>query len=116
MTKFLSMFALAAFTLTGCGTTVRYLTATSWVAPPGSDDSAEAPAAPAAEGEAAPAAAPKAAGGIKSKYYLTYWEGDCKAVLGCPRGDTHVKRCTVNGDNSVTCVEEANATKAFNPD
>lgn len=99
---------LAAATLlgsTGCATTVRSLTATSWIAP----SSAAAASAPGAEG-AAPAG-----GGIQSQFYVTYWEGSCKMLFGCGRGDTHVKRCKVNADNSVTCVEEENATKAFNP-
>jgi hypothetical protein len=90
----------------GCGTTYRTLSATSWLEPPG--NAAPAPAA-APTGSAAPAAA-----GLKSQYYMTYWEGSC-GWFGCGRGDTHVKRCKVNADNTVTCVEEANATKAFNP-
>jgi hypothetical protein len=99
--------------LLGCGTTMRHMTATSWLEPPGT------PAAPAAAtapgGAATPATAPAAGGGVQSQYYITYWEGSCGWPLGCNRGDTHVRRCKVNADNTVTCVEEANATKALNP-
>jgi hypothetical protein len=99
---------LAAVVL-GCGSTMRHMTATSWLEPPGT----AAAAAPAAS-SAAPPAAP-AAGGVQSQYYITYWEGSCNWPFGCNRGDTHVRRCKVNPDNTVTCLEEANATKALNP-
>ena len=105
--------AITALSAAGCSTTVRNLSATAWIAPPGSPGgsgpSGQAPGAPAAS-------APAPGGGVESLYYVTYWEGNCKAYLGCGRGDTHVKRCKVNPDNSVACVEEANATKAMNPD
>ena len=90
----------------GCSTTVRSMTGRQWIDPAGGASSAPAV-------KAAPAVP---AGGIASHYYLTYWEGNCKPVLGCGRGDTHVKRCRVNPDNTVACVEEPNATKALNPD
>lgn len=117
-TKLVTMIAVALSTATfGCSTTVRSLTATSWIAPPGGGAAPAAPAAPAAEGQAPAAAAPAAGGGgLVSQYYVTYWEGTCKPFFGCGRGDTRVKRCKVNGDNSVHCVEEAAATKALNPD
>lgn len=108
----------------GC-TTVRTMSARQWINPVGNASAAPVAkaagpaaegAAPAAEGAAPAEAAPAAAaeGGISSHYYLTYWEGKC-GMLGCSRGDTHVKRCKVNGDNSVECVEEAEAAKALNP-
>lgn len=113
----------------GC-TTVRTMTARQWIDPSGASSSAPvakaavasaAPApAPAAEGAApAPAAPPADAapaappGGIVSHYYLTYWEGKCSSQFGCSRGNSHVKRCKVNADNSVACVEEPEATKAL---
>lgn len=112
-TKYVTLFAAALAVLgsSGCSTTVRSLTATAWIVPPGG-----AAAAAAAPAEGQPAAPAVAAGGIKSQYYVTYWEGTCKAFFGCGRGDTHVKRCTVNADNSVKCVEEADATKALHTD
>jgi hypothetical protein len=100
------VFAMVAAMMFGCGTTYRTLSATSWLEPPGST----AAAAPAGSAAASPAA-----GGLKSQYYMTYWEGSC-GWFGCGRGDTHVKRCKVNADNTVTCLEEANASKAFNPE
>jgi hypothetical protein len=103
-------FVVVAAVVLGCGTTYRTLSATSWLEPPGSSGAA-APAGSAPAGSAAPNAA---GGALKSQYYMTYWEGSC-GWFGCGRGDTHVKRCKVNVDNTVTCVEEANATKAFNP-
>jgi hypothetical protein len=93
---------LVAIAATGCSTMLRQQTASEWLEPP----NAAAPAG---------SAAPSAAGGIQSQYYMTYREGSCGWPFGCSRGDTHVKRCKVNADNTVTCVEEANATKAFNP-
>lgn len=117
----LALLALAAST--GCSTTIRSMTATSWVAPPGAVAAKEAtPAVQApspADGQpppAAPASAATAApGGIVSHYYLTYWEGTCTGITGCSRGDTKVKHCKVAADNSLTCNDEAIATKALNP-
>ena len=108
------LFALPALALVasgslGCATTVRSMTATAWIAPP-EGAAGEAPAGP-------PAPPPPAAGqGLRSQYYLTYWEGHCKPILGCGQGETFVKRCTVQGDNSVSCVDEADATKALAAD
>jgi hypothetical protein len=96
--------ALIATTL-GCSTTLRSMTATAFLGQPGG---AAAPADP-----AAPA---PAAGGIHNQYYMTYWEGSCSGMMGCGRGESHVKRCKANPDNTMTCVDEANATKALNPD
>jgi hypothetical protein len=101
---------------TGCSTTIRSMTATSWVAPPGASAGREAPAAAPApvEGQSAPAAA-VAPGGIASHYYLTYWEGTCSGLTGCSRGDTKVKHCKVNADNTLMCNDEAVANKALSP-
>lgn len=125
------LFALPALALVasgslGCATTVRSMSATAWIAPPeGAAAAAAAPppaaAAEGADGEAAPAGPPAAtpapaAQGLRSQYYMTYWEGSCKPILGCGRGDTFVKRCTVQADNSVVCVDEADATKALAAD
>ena len=115
--KLLVSLALVALTgSTGCSTTIRSMTATSWVAPPGASAGREAPAAVAApaDGQPAPAAA-VAPGGIVSHYYLTYWEGTCSGLTGCTRGDTKVKHCKVNADNTLTCNDEAVANKALSP-
>jgi hypothetical protein len=124
-TKLLVSLALTALAgSTGCSTTIRSMTATSWVVPPGATagaaPTAGAPvAAPVAEGAPPPAAAPAPAaaapGGIASHYYVTYWEGTCSGLSGCSRGDTHVKHCKANADNTLTCNDEAVATKALNP-
>jgi hypothetical protein len=109
--KLLVSLALVVLTgATGCSTTIRSMTATAWVAPPGTP---AAPAASAAPG--APADAAVAPGGIVSHYYLTYWEGTCSGFTGCSRGDTKVKHCKVNADNSLVCNDEAIANKALSP-
>lgn len=92
-----SLFLLAGLALGtfGCSTTMRSLSAEAWVAPPGSEAKTS---------------------GMAHNYYLTYWEGNCKPVLGCGAGTTKVKRCNVAEDNSMTCVDEEEATKAFNPE
>jgi hypothetical protein len=125
--KTLSIAGVALFALAtvGCGNTVRVLTATKWVtlgggaAPkssPPADPPAATPAAPAAP--AAPEAAPS--GGDSSRVlYVTYWEGECSSGFGgrqCSKGDAHIKRCTVKADNSMTCVDEADANKVFKTD
>jgi hypothetical protein len=113
---FVSLALVVLAGSTGCSTTIRSMTATAWVAPPGASAGKEAPAAvPAsAEGQPAPVAAVPP-GGIVSHYYLTYWEGTCSGLTGCSRGDTKVKHCKVNADNSLTCNDEAVATKALSP-
>lgn len=120
----LAVTAVAALTgSTGCSTTIRSMTATSWVAPPGAVAGTQATppvqAPSPADGQPPPpapaAAAATAPGGIVSHYYLTYWEGTCAGLTGCSRGDTKVKHCKVNPDNSLTCNDEAVATKALSP-
>ena len=126
-TATLAAFAGIALLSSACGTTIRTMSATAWVAPPGAPAAREASAAvmnppapppgePPHEGAPAPAPAPapaSAGGGLVSNYYVTYWEGSCKSLFGCGRGDSKVKRCKVNADNTVTCVDELNATKAL---
>jgi hypothetical protein len=111
----LALVALAGST--GCSTTIRSMTATAWVAPPAASAASGASGASMpAPAEGQPAAAPAvAAGGIVSHYYLTYWEGTCSGLTGCSRGDTKVKHCKVNADNSLTCNDEAVANKALSP-
>lgn len=131
MNKFASMMigAVALFASMGCSTTVRTMTARTWMEPAGAPPSASNPAtasgdgalsgqvqnASAVSGAPGATAGQIAATGMVSQYYLSYWEGHCKPILGCGRGDTHIKRCKVNADNTVACVEEPIATKALNP-
>ncbi len=81
-------FATAAI---GCSSgQVRYLTATRWTASPGG----------------------------QRVFYVTYYEGTCGSGFmgvgkGCKAGDSKVRRCTLLADNGVTCVDEAEATKAL---
>lgn len=123
-TKLLVSLTLATLAgSTGCSTTIRSMTATSWIAPPGAVAGSQAsppvqvpspadgqppPPAPAAAAAAAP-------GGIASHYYMTYWAGTCSGLTGCSRGDSYVKHCKVNADNSLTCNDELVATKALTP-
>ena len=100
--------ALLLSASTGCSSTVRYMTATQWT----SGGSAPA-AAPAAEG-----AASAAATGNARILYLTYWEGTCNSGFasfghGCSLGDSKIRRCTVQPDNALACVDELEATKAI---
>jgi hypothetical protein len=39
--------------------------------------------------------------------YLSYWEGKCRAKIfgGCSRGDSHVKYCSAQPDNSLKCED-----------
>lgn len=40
--------------------------------------------------------------------YVGYWEGTCKAMLGCDAGDGHVQWCTLDAaTNALTCVDQA---------
>jgi hypothetical protein len=39
--------------------------------------------------------------------YVAYWEGDCKPVLGCDRGDGKVKFCKLDpATNALDCQEQ----------
>ena len=94
--------ALGSF---GCSTTVRYMTASHWTATGGG-------AEPAAAAAAAPAAKPSRV------FYVTYWEGSCSGGVlgfgkGCSKGDSQVKRCNVEADNSLKCVDEKEMGKVL---
>ena len=98
---------------TGCSSTVRYMTATRWT----SGGSAPAPSPAAAPAEAPRDASAPAAGNARI-LYLTYWEGSCNSGVagfgkGCGLGDSKIRRCNVKPDNSLACVDEAEATKAI---
>lgn len=111
------ILALSVLALAGCSNTVRYLTPITWSnGPDGAPASAAAaPAPPTTEG-AAPAA--PASGDPDRILYVTYWEGSCSAgfagiAKGCNKGDTKIKRCNLKPDNSMICVDEVEASKAF---
>jgi hypothetical protein len=100
---------------TGCSNTVRYMTASQWMNTGGAGAPAAGGEAPAAGGEA-PAAAAEGASG--RTLYLTFWEGSCSSGVlgigkGCSLGDSKIKRCSVKADNSMACIDEAEATRAF---
>ena len=105
MSKLISGVLSAAFLLggaTGCSSTVRYMTATTW----------------ADGGRAAGTPAPADASGGSHVLYLTYWEGTCNSGVagfgqGCSIGDSKIRRCNVQPDNGLACVDEAEATKAM---
>jgi hypothetical protein len=115
-------FVLGALATTGCAGTVRVKTAGMWWTPGGPPPAAAAAAAPAASG-AAPAAAPApapAAGPGGTVYYVSNWEGQCGGVrkfvpyvANCNAGNGKVLRCNLGADNSVVCVEEAEANKVL---
>ncbi len=152
--KNLSLISFMAMTLlasTGCGQTVRYLTASTWRGSSGdgliktaewvtpeapSTESvvrnmasnqkmvigfqgappAAAPPAPQPNAQNAPAAPAAGAGGERS-LYLVYWEGTCGGVTsGCSKGNGKILRCNLKADNSLACVEEAEANKFLSTD
>lgn len=93
---------VAAFLLasSGCTNTVRYLTPMKWLNTP----------------VGAPAAGQPVPDG--RTLYLTYWEGSCSSGIlgfgkGCSLGDSKIRRCNVQPDNSLNCVDEVEATQAF---
>ena len=103
--------ALLLSASTGCSSTVRYMSATQWTS------GASAPASAAAPAEGAKEAAAPASGTTRI-LYLTYWEGTCNSGFGafgkgCSLGDSKIRRCNVKPDNSLACVDEAEATKAI---
>ncbi len=155
--KKLALFSFMTATLlasTGCGTTVRYLTATTWRGSSGAglqktaewvtpeEPSTESiarqmgnpneksvfgfqgapPAQPVAQPVAqpaggAPAQAAPAAGGGERSLYLAYWEGTCGGFSGgCSKGNGKILRCNLKSDNSLACVEEAEANKFLSTD
>lgn len=104
---FAPLLAIAALGLfsTGCTNTVRYITPMHW-AYAGNGGTAS---------QVAPAGATTPEGTL---LYITYWEGSCSSGIlgigkGCSIGDSKIKRCNAQTDNSLVCVEEADATKAF---
>jgi hypothetical protein len=117
MTNRAVLFACAAIALgaSGCSNTVRYMTATHWLTPPGGG------AAPTEAKESTPAqapAAPATAGGESRVLYITYWEGSCSSGAlgfgrGCSKGDSRVKRCEVKPDNGLACTDEKEIDKAL---
>jgi hypothetical protein len=112
-TRPISTIALACLGLAlgGCSQTVRVKTAGLWW----TGGAGAAPAAAPAAG-----AAPAAASGHPTVYYTSYWEGDCGGARkfipyssNCSAGNGKVLRCTLNADNSMTCVDEAEANKVL---
>ncbi|MBK9259694.1 MAG: hypothetical protein IPM54_07615 [Polyangiaceae bacterium] len=93
MKKLVMIAAAALFVLGGCAKPVRYRTAGHWTMPP--------------EG--------------KPTLYQTYLEGNCSSGFagfgqGCSDTNSKLKRCTLNDDNTLTCVEDAEANKMLNKD
>ncbi len=92
MKKFL-IGAAALLILGGCAQPVRYRTAGHWTLPPDG----------------------------KPTLYQSYIEGRCSAGFagwgrGCYDANSKLKRCTLNDDNTLTCVDDAEATKMLNKD
>jgi hypothetical protein len=53
--------------------------------------------------------------------YQTYLEGNCSGGFagvgrGCFDANSHLKRCTLNDDNTLVCVEDTEVTKMLNKD
>lgn len=86
--KKLLIGAAALLILGGCAKPVRYRTAGHWTSPP--------------EG--------------KPTLYQTYLEGQCSQWGGCVDSNSKLKRCTLNDDNTLACVEDAEANKMLNKD
>ena len=110
---FLACAAIAVAS-TGCSNTVRYMTATHWLSPQGGQASAPTPAA---KDTSPPPVSPPPTG-QKRVLYVTFWEGSCSSGAlgfgrGCAKGDSHVKRCDVQPDNSLVCVDENDMNKAL---
>jgi len=88
------MATAALLLLAGCSKNqVRYRTAGHWTTPP--------------EG--------------KPTLYQSYLEGSCGAGFlgigrGCVDANSKIKRCSLNPDNALVCVEDAEANKALNKD
>jgi hypothetical protein len=89
------LFSLAALCLlAGCSNQVRYRTAGAWYF---NDE------------------------GKPAFYYQTYLEGSCSNGFagmgrGCSNTNSHLKRCTLNADNTLACVDDAAAEKMLNKD
>jgi hypothetical protein len=91
--------ALAAASLSGCGTPLRYETSRAWYPSPDVEAAGAVPAP--TDPQPNPA---------RSALYLTYWEGKC-----CFEGAPKVVRCAVQPDNSLACTREVQAEKALQP-
>ncbi len=90
----LLMACAALLILGGCAKPVRYRTAGHWTTP----------------GE-----------GGKPTMYQTYLEGNCSAGFagfgrGCSDENSKLKRCTLNDDNTLACVDDVEVNKALNKD
>lgn len=93
MKKLVFIGAAALFVVAGCAKPVRYRTAGHWTTPP--------------EG--------------KPTLYQTYVEGNCSGGFagfgrGCSEVNSKLKRCTLNDDNTLACVDDAEAVKMLNKD
>lgn len=91
MNKFF-MACVALGLLAGCTNKVRYRTAGHW----------------SVAGE-----------GGKPMLYQTYLEGSCSSGVvgfgkGCSDANSKLKRCALNPDNTLTCVEDVEANKFLN--
>ena len=109
------MIACAAFALGsfGCSNTVRHMTATHWLTPAGGQGPLPTEAA---KGTMPSPGSPPPTG--KRVLYLTYWEGSCSSGAlgfgrGCAKGDSRVKRCEVEPDNTLVCLDENDINKAL---
>ncbi|MBI5526277.1 MAG: hypothetical protein HY897_08075 [Deltaproteobacteria bacterium] len=78
--------ALAVAFLSACGQTVRSVTHTSWW---------------------------ETSGG--SRVYVCYWEGSCSGFGGCSKGESKIKKCDVQADNTLKCEQMTEAEKVLNP-
>jgi hypothetical protein len=93
--KKLFMACVALGLLAGCSNQVRYRTAGHWATPPGE--------------------------GGKPTLYQTYLEGTCSGGVlgfgkGCSDTNSKLKRCALNPDNTLTCVDDVEANKMLNKD
>ncbi len=52
----------------------------------------------------------------RSSVYIFYWEGKCWGAMCIGRGESKVKRCDINDDNTLTCHMEEEATQSLNPE
>ena len=99
----------------GCTNTVRYMTTLRWVSVPGGTTAPSAQTAPGAP--AAPTGPAVAVDGNRT-LYVTFWEGTCSSGIlgfgkGCSLGDSKIRRCNVQADNAMACVDEQEANQAF---
>jgi hypothetical protein len=79
------LLAVASAFATGCATTKRAVTNTVWRDTPS-----------------------------ENHLYLSYWEGTCRMLMGCSKGDSHVKLCTAEKDNELKCEDQSEIDKLLN--